>query len=63
MGSKIGSKWKKRNLGREFVDKAIKIHGNKYTYKEENYFNSKTKMKILCNKHNTIFMQIPAAHL
>jgi hypothetical protein len=35
----------------EFVEKAIKIHGNKYDYSKVDYINARTKVKIICSKH------------
>jgi hypothetical protein len=46
----------------DFIEKAIKIHGNKYDYSEINYINSHTEIKILCKKHG-YFNQMPLNHL
>ncbi len=46
----------------DFIEKASKIHHNKYNYSESIYKNSKTKIKILCNEHGQ-FYQIPNDHL
>ena len=46
----------------EFIDKAKKIHGDKYEYLSE-YIKSKEKIKILCKKHNYQFFQCPNMHL
>jgi len=46
----------------EFIERAIKIHGNKYNYDLVNYVNSQTKVKIICKKHD-IFEQKPTHHL
>ena len=48
---------------KEFILKAIKKHGNKYDYGLVDYINWKIKIKILCNKCNTIFEQTPNKHL
>uniref|UniRef100_A0A6C0HMM5 Uncharacterized protein n=1 Tax=viral metagenome TaxID=1070528 RepID=A0A6C0HMM5_9ZZZZ len=45
-----------------FIEKAQKIHGNKYGYAEINYINNQTKIKILCKEHG-YFNQIPMNHL
>jgi len=45
-----------------FIEKAIKVHGNKYDYSLVEYVNSKTKVKIICNEHG-IFNQSPDKHL
>ena len=46
----------------EFIERAIKIHGNKYDYSKVNYISAQTKIKIVCPEHG-IFMQIPNSHL
>lgn len=46
----------------EFIDKAKKIHGNKYNYSKVNYVNSQTKVIIICPEHGE-FLQKPNAHL
>lgn len=46
-----------------FIEKAKKIHGNKYNYDLVEYYNCKTKVKIQCKKCGKIFMQTPMNHL
>jgi len=46
----------------EFIQKSKNIHGNKYNYSLVNYFNSKTKVKIICEKHG-IFEQNANSHI
>ena len=46
----------------EFIDKAKKIHGDKYDYSLVEYFDSKTKVKIICSTHGE-FEQSPKSHL
>lgn len=63
--------WKKR--GRistdEFIEKAKKIHGDKYDYSETIYNNVRKKIKIICHKkykngvEHGAFLQTPASHL
>lgn len=48
---------------KEFIERAIKIHGDIYDYSEVNYINYKTKVKIFCNQHNDFFEQTPYIHL
>lgn len=36
----------------EFIEKAIKIHGNKYDYSKVNYVNPKTNVCIICPIHS-----------
>lgn len=45
-----------------FIEKANKIHNNKYDYSSSVYINCSTKIKIICPKHNT-FEQIAQDHL
>lgn len=45
-----------------FIDKATKIHGNKYNYNLVEYKNNLTKVKITCHKHG-VFEQTPGSHL
>ena len=47
----------------EFIEKAIKIHGNKYDYSLVDYKNSKKKVNFICNSCKNIFEQIPNGHL
>lgn len=53
----------KKLTNETFLDKAKKIHGDKYTYLDLKYVNSTSKVKIECNKCGHIFMQTPACHL
>ena len=46
-----------------FKDNSIKIHGDKYTYRESEYIDKITKMNIFCNIHNGLFKQTPHKHL
>ena len=46
----------------DFIEKSIKIHGDKYDYTMVNYISAYTKIKIICKKHG-IFEQIPCSHL
>lgn len=46
-----------------FITKAIKVHNNLYSYSKVIYKNNRTKVEIICNKHNTSFMQTPGNHL
>lgn len=47
----------------KFIEKAIKIHGNKYDYSQTEYINSKHKVKIYCNSCKEFFLQTPTDHL
>jgi hypothetical protein len=46
----------------EFVEKAIKKHGDWYDYSKVEYVNSKTKVLIICPDHGE-FWQTPNSHL
>jgi len=47
---------------KEFIEKAKKIHGDKYNYSKVKYINSVTKTTIICKKHGE-FLQAPKGHL
>lgn len=46
----------------DFIDKAKKVHGDKYDYSEVEYNKSCEKVKIICSKHGE-FWQTPNKHL
>lgn len=45
-----------------FIEKSIKIHGNKYDYSKVEYINNKIKVKIICPEHGE-FEQMPDKHI
>jgi very-short-patch-repair endonuclease len=45
-----------------FLEKARKVHGDKYRYDENTYVKSSVKMRIICPEHGE-FWQEPAAHV
>lgn len=45
-----------------FIEKARRVHQNKYTYPAQNYVNNKTKITIICPIHGE-FLQRPDNHL
>jgi hypothetical protein len=47
---------------KEFIEKSIKVHNDKYDYSKVNYINSKTKVLIVCKKHGD-FEQNPYNHM
>ena len=51
-----------RSTNIDFIEKAKKIHGEKYDYSLVNYVNKNTKIKIICSKHG-VFEQRPKHHL
>ena len=46
----------------EFIEKARKVHGDKYDYSKVKYINSRSKVCIICPEHGE-FWQTPAKHL
>lgn len=46
----------------EFIEKARKVHGDKYDYSKVEYIDSVTKVNIICPLHGE-FMQAPTEHL
>ena len=52
----------KKLTQKEFIERARKVHGNKYDYSKVIYKNSSTKVCIVCPKHGE-FWQIPNSHL
>lgn len=46
----------------EFVEKARKVHGDKYDYSNSDYKKSNVKIDIICPKHG-VFSQVPSSHL
>ena len=46
----------------EFINKAKKIHKDKYDYSKVNYINNHTKVCVICSKHGE-FWQSPSKHL
>jgi len=47
---------------KQFIAKAIKVHGNKYDYSKIYYENNKTKVGIICKTHGE-FWQTPSHHI
>ena len=45
-----------------FIERAIKIHGNRYDYSKVNYIHNKTKLLIICKTHGE-FLQNSCEHL
>jgi len=53
--------WNLKNTD-QFIEKAIEIHNNLYSYEDVNYIGVFDKVTIKCNKHGN-FMQTAATHL
>lgn len=51
-----------RKTKEEFVNDAIKVHGNEYDYSKVDYIRNNIKVCIICPKHGE-FWQTPNAHL
>lgn len=47
----------------EFINRAKKIHKDKYNYSLVDYKNNKINIKIICKKCGNIFLQLPQNHL
>ena len=52
----------KKMDGKKFIEKARKVHGDKYDYSKVEYINSKTKVCIICPEHGE-FWQKPNYHI
>lgn len=52
-----------KSTTKEFIEKASKVHGDKFDYSEVNYQGNKVKVKIKCKKCGHIFQQTPNSHL
>lgn len=59
---KIQSGLKQRSTTEEFIEKAKKIHGDKYDYSKVNYETSIIPVEIICPKHGP-FWKSPTLHL
>jgi hypothetical protein len=46
----------------QFIEKSIKVHGNKFDYSKVEYIGSHTKVCIICSEHGE-FYQAPTNHL
>lgn len=57
-----GNHGNKKYSTKEFVEKAIKVHGDLYDYSQVRYVRSNEKVAIICPKHG-VFHQTPSAHL
>ena len=53
---------KNRDTTDEFIEKARKVHGDRYDYSKVNYIDHKTPVTIVCPEHGE-FEQIPSSHL
>ena len=51
-----------KNTLENFIEKAKKIHGDKYDYSKVEYVNNRTKVCIICPEHGE-FWQSPNKHL
>ena len=58
----IGRYQKNASTTEEFINKSIKLHGNKYDYSLVNYINRNTPVTIICPIHGK-FEQAPMHHL
>jgi Zn finger protein HypA/HybF involved in hydrogenase expression/very-short-patch-repair endonuclease len=51
-----------RKTTAQFIEDAVKVHGERYDYSLVEYTNSEVKVKVLCSEHG-VFKQRPADHL
>ena len=64
-GKEKRAKWNElqnQEAGKTFIDKAKKIHGDKYDYSKVNYVKNNVKITLICPKHGE-FEITPNAHL
>ena len=47
---------------KQFIARAIKVHGCKFDYSKVYYVNARTEVHIICNEHGS-FYQLPGVHL
>lgn len=52
----------RRKTTEQFIENAIKIHGDTYSYTDIKYIKSNEKVEIICKKHGNFF-QMPNNHL
>lgn len=52
----------KRSNTKDFLEKCIHVHGDKYDYSNTQYTHSKAKVEIICREHG-MFLQTPNHHL
>lgn len=52
----------KKLTSAEFIERAKKVHGDKYDYSKVNYVNNSTNVILTCAKHGE-FQQLPSNHL
>lgn len=53
----------KRLTTEEFIERARRVHGDLYDYSLVEYKNTRSKVSILCEKHDFVFNQIAQLHL
>lgn len=52
----------KRLTNEEFIEKAKKVHGERFVYLEDTYFKSDVPIKVICQEHG-LFNQVAGDHL
>ena len=62
LSGEVKKKMPKKLTTGEFIEKALKIHGERYDYSEVSYTLSNVKIDIRCRLHG-IFRQLPNNHL
>jgi len=59
---RIKSDLSRRKTTEDFINRSVKVHGNKYNYAKTKYVTAKEKVLICCKKHGE-FLQRPNNHL
>jgi len=54
---------KEKQKQKDFIKKAIKIHGDSFSYNDVKYINNRTNINITCHKCHNHFVQTPNNHL
>lgn len=56
------SDWARTSNKKIFIEKALEVHGNKYSYEEIVYKGAKEKIELFCKEHETTFKVTPSKH-
>ena len=60
---KVTKKMPQKLTSQQFIEKAIKIHGNQFCYDNTIYTDRHSKVEIFCNTCKTTFFQTPHQHI
>lgn len=53
----------KRLTLQDFIEKSCAVHGQQYDYSAVEYKGNKTKVRIRCKKHDSLFFIVPSSHM